>query len=167
MLFDGHTIGTIIPALVPVADAYAGGVTTDVFCMRDYHAGAFVIFQGAIEDTGISNLVTLLACDDAVPTNTSTMAFRRRTLRYSTTVDTWGALTAVTASGYNFNSNNTVANCVHTVEFTADEVSGDGSSGYSFVQLSIAETANKTVTAGVTFYGLEGRYHGTPPGAVT
>ena len=165
-IFIGHTIGYIGPALAPAADAYAGGATTDVFNMENFHAGAFVIFQGAIEDANISNLVTLLACDDATPSNTSTMVFRYHV--YTASTDAWAALGTATASGYNFNSNNAVANGIHVVEFTSDEVLSDGDNGYSYVQLSIAETADKTVTAGVLFIGLDPRHNdGTPSGATT
>lgn len=153
------------PALAPISDAYAGGVTTDVFNMENYHAGAFIIHQGAIEDTGISNLVTLLACDDTTPSNTSTMQFRRHT--YTASTDLWGAIASVAAAGYNFNSNNTVANGIHIVEFTAEEVFSDGGNGYTYVQLSIAETANKTVGAGILFAGIMPRYRNATPGGAT
>ena len=140
--------------LVPVADCYAGGVTSDVINMKHYAYGGFLIFQGAIEDTGVSNVVTVLACDDTTPTNTTAMAFRHRTKNNTAQ---WGALTAATSAGYNFNSNNTNANGVYWVEFSADDIEA-AQSGYEYVQLSIAETANKTVTAGVLFFGWGVRY---------
>lgn len=164
--FIGHTIGYVADALVPQADAYAGGITTDVFNMENFHNGAFLIFQGAIEDSGISNLVTLLACDDATPSNTSTMQFRYHV--YTSSTDTWAAQGTAAAAGYNFNSNNAVSNGIHVVTFSSDEVSADGNNGYSYVQLSVAETANKTVTAGILFFGLDPRHNdGTPSGAKT
>lgn len=164
--FIGHTIGYVGPATAPGTDIYAGGITTDVFNMANFHCGAFVMFQGAIEDAGISNLVTLLACDDTTPSNTSTMAFRRRS--YTASTDAWGAMGTVAAAGYNFNSNNAVANGIHIVEFTADEVFADGGNGYTYVQLSVAETANKTVAGGILFFGLDPRHNdGTPSGATT
>lgn len=162
MFFGGYTIAYIGQAVVPAADAYAAGITSDVFNMANFHAGAFVIQQGAIEDSGISNLVKVLSADDTTPSNTSAIGFRYRL--YVASTDTWGAEGTATSSGYNFNAASAVSNGIHVVYFTADEVRA--AAGYSYVQLSIAETANKTVTAGVTFYGLEGRYHGTPPGAV-
>lgn len=163
--FIGHTIGYVADALVPQADAYAGGVTTDVFNMSGFHNGAFLIFQGAIEDAGISNLVTLLACDDTTPSNTSTMAFRYHV--YTSSTDVWAAQGTAAAAGYNFNSNNAVANGIHVVVFSSDEIEAD-TPGYEYVQLSIAETANKTVTAGILFFGLDPRHNdGTPSGAKT
>jgi hypothetical protein len=124
--------------------------------MENYHAGAFLIMQGAIEDSGASNIVTLLACDNVTPSNSSTMAFRHR--RWTATTDVWGSLTAAAAAGFNFNAATALANEIYTVEFTADEVAADGGNGYTYVQLAIAETVNKTVTACAIFLGLEPRY---------
>lgn len=160
MFFGGYTIAYAGQALVPVADAYAGGVSTDIYAMRNFHAIAFVIQQGAIEGSN-SNLVTLVSCDDTTPSNTSAVGFRYRVFTNST--DTWAAEGTATSSGYNFNSNNAVSNGIHIVYATCDEVRAGA--GYNFVRLTIAETADKTVTAGIVFYGLEGRYHGTPVAA--
>ena len=161
-MFDGYSIGYIGNALPAAADLYAGGVTTDVFNMEGFHAGAFIISQGAIEDAGISNIVTLLACDDTTPSNSSTMIFRHRT--YVETTDLWGALTAATVTGYNFNVASAVSNGIQTVEFTASEVFADGGNGYGYVQLAIAETADKEVSASILFVGLIPRYLGATPG---
>ena len=163
MFFGGYTIAYIGNAIVPAANAYAGGVTSDVFNMANFHAGGFLISQGAIEDTGISNLVTVLSCDDTTPSNTSAIAFNYQV--YTASTDTWGAIGTATSSGYNFNSNNAVSNGMHAIWFTAAAV--EAAAGYTYVQLSIAETANKTVTAGVRFFGFEGRYHGTPAAATS
>lgn len=163
-MFNDYTIAYIGQGLVPAADRYAGGVLTDVFCMQDFHAGAFIMQQGAIEDSGISNLVTVLACDDTTPSNTATVAFRRQTFTDSTKA--WAAFGNVAATGYNFNVNNAVSNGIHVVWFTASEVNA-AANGYEYVQLSIAETVNKTVTAGVLFLGLRGRYHTDTPAIAT
>lgn len=136
----------IIPAFVPVADAFAGGITTEAVSLANYENAALVIQTGAIEDAGISNLVTLEACTDAAGTGNTAMAFRRRVQRYSTTVDTWGALTAVTSSGYNFAVANAVADAVWYLSVTAEEVNA-AVAGAEFIRAVIAETVNKTITA--------------------
>ena len=142
-LFDHH----IVPAFVPVADAFAGGITTEAVSLANYGKASLVIITGAREDTGISNLVTVEACTAADGTGNTAIAFKHRVQRYSTTVDTWGALTAATSSGYNFASNNTVANAVWFLEVTAEDVAAAVDGG-DFVRAVIAETANKTITAG-------------------
>jgi len=166
-MWHGYQIGYVGNALPPAADAYAGGaVVTDCFNMENYHAGAFLIHQGAIEDAGISNLVTLKACDDTTPTNSSTMIFRYR--YYTETTDLWTAPATAAVTGFNFNAASPVSNGIHSVEFTAAEVFADGGNGYTYVQLAIAETANKTVTAGILFFGFLPRHvNQTPGGART
>lgn len=147
----------IIPAFVPVADAFAGGLTTEAVSLRDYNRATLVVITGAIEDSGISNLVTVEACTAADGTGNTAMAFNQRVQQYSTTVDTWGALTAATSSGYNFAVNNAVANAVWYLTVTAAEVA-DAVDGGDFVRAVVAETANKTITAGGIWILSEPRY---------
>lgn len=143
-LFDHH----IVQGIVPAADRFAGGVSSDIVSLKDYNRVTFLIVTGAIEDSGISNVVTVDACDDTTPSNTTAVPFYRNSLQWSTTVDTWGALTLVSASGYNFMSNNAVANAVHLVTVTSDMLEANAP-GKPYCRLTIAETANKTITAAV------------------
>lgn len=152
----------IVSALTVVADAFAGGVTTDYISLENYRRVTFVIIQGDKEDTCVSNLVTVNASDDASGTTTTAMAFQHRSMTYTTSADTWGALTSAAAAGYNFNANNTADNTIHTVEVTADEVQA-AQAGAQFVSLTVAETANKTVTAGIIAILSDPRYPGPVP----
>ena len=165
MLSDLLSRMMIVPAVIPVADAFAGGITAEAVSLRDYQRATLIIQTGAIEDAGISNVVTLEACTDAAGTGAVAMAFRRRVQRYSTTVDTWGALTAVAAAGYNFAVNNAVANAVWMAEVTSDEVQA-AVAGAMFVRAVIAETANKTITASGLWILSEPRYPGALPQTV-
>lgn len=159
-LFDHH----VVQGIVPVADAFAGGVSTDVLNLKNYGGVAFIITTGAIEDAGISNLVTVEACDDVTPSNTVAMPFYRRSLQWSTSNDTWATTepTLVTAAGYNFTVNNAVANAIHIAEVTAEMVE-QAAAGYEYVRLTIAETANKTITAGVLAILCRPRYQQALP----
>lgn len=152
-LFDHH----IVPAFVPVADAFASGITTEAVSLSNYRRATLVMPTGAREDTGISNLVTVEACTTAAGGTTAAMAFNWRVQRYSTTVDTWSALTAATSAGYNFASNNTVANVVWYLEVTAEDLAA-AVAGAQFVRAVIAETANKTITACGLWILSEPRY---------
>lgn len=167
LLFGPNGGGShVVPVLYPVADAFAGGVTGDVIAMRHYGRVTFLVFTGAIEDAGISNLVTIEACDDVTPSNTVAMAFRSRVQLSSTTVDAWGALTARAATGNNFALANPVANAVWMCEVTADEIEA-AAAGYGFVRIKIAETANKTITACAIAILSEPRYpQAIPLGAI-
>lgn len=152
ILFDHH----IVQGLVPVADAFAGGVSTDVISLADYGRVTFVIITGAIEDAGVSNLCKVQGCSNAAASATTDMTFHRQSLPWSTTVDTWAARAEAPSTGYNFTLNNAVANAVHIAEVTADMVKAQ--TGYDFVRLNIAETVNKTITAAVLVILSEPRY---------
>jgi hypothetical protein len=153
-LFDG---AHIVQGLVPVADAFAGGVSTDVVSLKDYNRVTFVIVTGAIEDAGVSNVVKVQACDNTTPSTTTDMSFYRNSLQWSTTVDTWGALALAPSTGYNFTVNNAVANAVHIATVTGDMVNA-AAPGNAYVRLNIAETVNKTITATVLVILSEPRY---------
>ena len=164
LMIDNH----IVNAITPVADAFAGGVTSDVIFLRDYAKIGFFVHTGAIEDANISNLVTLLAADDATPTNTQAIPFYWRSVQASATVEQWTALTFSAATGYNFATNNAVANALWYLEASAEEIWQGGITG-SFdavaVQLSIAETANKTITASAIAVLQGANYAGARPAA--
>lgn len=157
-LADHH----IVAALYPVANAFSGGVDTDVISLRDYRRATFVFSTGAIQDAGISNLITAKACTDNAKTGATAIPFRARACQSSTTVDTWGAIISATATGYNFALNNAVANAIWLVEVSAEEASGALAEA-DFIYLSIAETVAKTITAGAICILSEPRYPQTVP----
>ena len=152
----------IVQGIVPVADAFSGGVSTDIVSLKDYNRVTWLIITGAIEDSGISNVVTVDACDDTTPTNTTAMAFYHRSLEWTTSADSWGALTAAAAAGYNLTDNHAVANAVHLVTVTGDMVQS-AAPGYEYARLTIAETADKTITAAVLVILDEARYPQATP----
>src|SRR3990167_6285295 len=152
----------LLQCFAPAADRFAGGISSDVFSLQNYRLATFFVLTGAIEDANISNIVTVDACDDTTPTTTVAMAFSRRVHQWSTTDAAWGALASVAAAGYNFATANAVANAVWMIEVTADEVEA-AAAGYEYVRLTIAETANKTITAGAFVILSEPRYPGSIP----
>ena len=159
-LSDHH----VVAGLYPVADAFAGGVDTDVISLRDYRRLSFLIMTGAIEDANISNLCTPYACTDASKSNPTAIAFHSRRCLSSTTVDTWAALTSRTSSGHNFAtaSGGAVANNMWFLEVLAEDVAAAYANA-NFCYLTIAETANKTITAACIAILSEPRYPGAVP----
>ncbi len=158
--------GMIVQALIPLADAFAGGVTLEAVRLRDFEHAALIIQTGAIEDAGISNIVTLEASDDAAGTAVTTVGFRSRIQLYSTTVDAWSALTVRAATGYNFAAASPVANAVWYAEVSAAEVAA-AQAGANFLRAKVAETVNKTITASAFWLLWNGRYPGAiPPGVI-
>ena len=152
----------IAAAFYPVADAFAGGITTDAVSLANYRRATLVVMTGAIEDANISNLITVEACTTAAGANNTAMAFRSRFSASSTTVDTWSALTARTSAGNNFATASAVANTIWYLEVMAEEVAAAVSGGL-FVRAVIAETANKTITAGGLWILSGARLAGATP----
>lgn len=166
MSFELLSNAHIVPAVLPAADAFAGGIVTEAVSLRDYSRAAMIIQTGAIEDVGISNVVTVQACTDASGTGATAIPFRRRTLLYSTTVDAWGPLTEVAAAGYNFAVANAVANAAWYLEVSAADVEA-ALPGATFIRVAIAETANKTITASAHWILSGPRYpQAIPAGAI-
>ena len=121
----------------PVADAFAGTVYSDVYAMRDYGRVLFVIYVG-VGTTGNSTL-TVEACDDVVPTNTTAIPFWSREI---TSGDTEGAITRRRPAGFT-----TTAGSSKFVLVEAD--AKDLPSEYGFIRLKAVESANDPVLGGV------------------
>ena len=162
-LFNNH----LVAGLYPVQDAFAGGVYTDVISMKNYRRCTFVVMTGAIEDAGISNLLTVESCDDTAASNSTAIAFKSRICPSSTTVDTWTALTDRATTGYNAALAQPAANGMWLVEVTSSQMEA-GAADYQFVRLRIQETANKTITAAVLVILSDPRYpQPIPVGAIS
>lgn len=153
-LFDAH----IIPAFVPVADAFAAGRTSEAISLADYRRATLIILTGAIEDAGISNVVKLQACLTAAGGTAVDIPFRYRSLPYTTAVDTWSALALAAATGRNFALAEPAANVVWMAEVLASDLES-ANPGAKFLQAVIAETVNKTITA-AGLWILTGARHG-------
>lgn len=154
-IFDHH----IVNGLVPAADRFATSATTDFINLADYGRVTFVIHTGDATSGTADGVVTLLASASAAGTSTTALAFRYRASASSTTVDTWGALTAATASGFSMTAGD---NYIYTVEVTADEVQAQ-IAGKPFVALKVTENTNDPIVAGVLVILSEPRYPQSVP----
>ena len=83
-----------VQGIVPVANAFAGTVATAILEVQG-EGVLFTIIKGA-GGAGTS-VITVLACDDIVPTTTHAVAFK---YRIQTTNDVWGAWTEGTTAGF-------------------------------------------------------------------
>ena len=100
----------------------------------------------------------MLACTDAAKAGASAIAFHRRFVVGSTSDDSIEALAAATSSGYNFADRaDAAANNLWIIEVTAAEIQA-GVANADFFHLTIAETVNKTITAGGIVILSEPRY---------
>ena len=135
--------------LVPVADCFDGGASTDVVECRSASGVLFLIFEGNSTGGTTTGTVTIDACDDVTPTNTTAVAFMYRS---STTFDTWGAWTQATATGFVMPTGD---NQMHQVFVPASELAEEG---YGYVRLTVAETVNDPVVAAVLIAVVDPRY---------
>lgn len=144
--FEIHSI----PALYPVADAFAGTVTTDVIECQ----GEGILWErvDGVGTTGTST-ITVLACDDTTPSNTTAVPFK---YRISTTPDVWGDWTEATTAGFTTTAG---SNQIYQIWAAAEE---QGYLGYKYQQLSLVEVANAAVLGGITAHLIGARYKEVP-----
>lgn len=135
----------IVNGLVPLADRFATSATTDYIGLRDYARCTFVIHTGNATAGTANGTVTVLAATDNAASGATAMAFRYRVCASSTTVDTWGAWTAATSSGFSMTAGD---NYIYEVEVTGDQVAS-ALSGGAFVALKVTEVTNDPIDAGV------------------
>lgn len=133
-----------IKGIDPVADAFASTVTTDVFEVAGDGA-VFLIYKG-VGTTGTST-ITVLACDDTTPSNTTAVPFW---YRKATTGDTWGSWTAATTAGFVTTAGSSQ---VYEIRVPAEHI---GAAGYTYVQLKAVESVDAAVLGGILcgVYGL-------------
>jgi len=135
-----------VKALDPVADALAGTVYSDVINMKNIIRGAFVLHKG-VGATGVST-ITIEACDDVTPSNTSAIAFE---YQKNTTGDTYGAVGKATADGVALTAGSSQANVFYV------DAARLAKSGYGYVRLKAVESTDSAVLAGILFIPLEVR----------
>jgi hypothetical protein len=145
MNFDAH----IVQGQAPVADAYDGDPATDI--VQAAGEGVLFFVQEGVGTTGTMTL-TIEACDDTTPSNTTAVPFIYRT---NTTSDTWSAWTAATAAGFTTTagSNHLYQAYVDTAELAEE--------GYGYVRGQMTESVNAAVLAGVSIWIINPRYQVT------
>lgn len=142
--------------LPPVADYGAAGVSSDVIDMSGHNKAIFVIQKGAgATGTGV---LTIEACDDTTPSNTTAVPYR---YRETTAADVLGTLTEAAAAGYTVTAG---ANILVVVEVDAVEVRKAGAT-FEFVRLTMTESTDSPVLAGILVILAEPRYSEIDAGA--
>ena len=144
--FEMHSV----PGIYPVADAFAGTAATDIIEMQG-EGILFTRFHG-VGATGTST-VTVLACDDTTPTNSTAVPFK---YRISTTPDTWGAWTEATTAGFTTTAG---SNQLYEIWAAAEE---QGYLGYKYVKVVFTEVVDSPVLGGVLAQVIGGRYKEAP-----
>ena len=137
-----------VNVLPPLADGLDDS-STDIVKMAEFGKVVFFI-QTGVGATGTST-VTIEACDNVTPSNTSAVPFHYRKISVA---DTHAAVTAVLAAGVD-----TVAgsNDMYAFEVDADALAEDGN-GYEYVRLTLVEVTDSPVLAGISALMLDARY---------
>jgi len=119
--------------LDPIADAFNGTVNSDVDEVLG-HGVLFTIGKG-VGATGTST-VTVDACDDFTPSNTTAVIFWYRAM---TTMGTWGDWTAATVAGFTTTAGSSQ---LYEVFAPADVI---GATGYPNARLHLVEVVSSAV----------------------
>lgn len=144
----------------PVADFAAGGTVSDVVSLKRHNRVRFIVFWG-VGTTGTITL-TVLACDDVVPSNTTAVPFWYQ-------INNAGVQGDVTYQGTPATGVVNIAgsNQIMVVETTAALI-GAAAAGRSYAQLNVAETTNDPLLGGILVELLEPRHaDGDPQSALT
>lgn len=149
-LFDHH----VVAGIYAKADAFDTAATTDYISLASYNRLTFLINTGDATGGTANGTVTLLASASAAGTSTTALTFKYRVCASSTSVDTWGALTDATSSGFSMTAGD---NYQYMVEVLADEVEAQAA-GKKFVALKVTEVTNDPVPASVTAILSDPRY---------
>lgn len=129
----------VVKGLDPIADAFAGTVTTDIVNLRDYSEVGFLIYKGA-GATGTST-ITVEACSDNSATLSAAVPFHYR--RIGNTSDTHNAWTAATAAGF---ATTAGASEMYLVVVSSDDLAA---SGYQWARLKAVEVVDSPVLGGI------------------
>lgn len=149
MNFKGH----VINGLVPVADAFDTIKYTDIIDAGGGSGVLFIIQTGATSGAGADTLTVNASSTIAAAAETAVPFIYRE----CTSTDTWGAWTAVAATGVSIST--ATANSMWQVYVDSAEIA---ETGYRYVRLVIDETADFAVTAAVLAIVLDPRYEPAP-----
>ncbi|MEK9736278.1 MAG: hypothetical protein VW239_03030 [Candidatus Nanopelagicales bacterium] len=145
----------VVNGIVAKADAFATSGVTDRINLANYRRCTFLIHTGNATAGTANGTVTLNAFAAASGGSGTALTFKYRVSASSTTVDTWGALTDATTSGFSMTA---ADNYMYLVTITADDLVGQ-IDGKPFVELTVTEVTNDPIDASVAVI-LDGARYG-------
>lgn len=136
----------ILSMLVPVADVFATGVTTNEVCMSRYDHAAFLVVTGANASADEPKFV-VESCSDTSGSNNTAIAFDYSSTdgETQTNRNDWADYSRKTSAGYQTNPASAVNLC-HLIEIDASGLSATAGVNHEYVRLVISESG----TAGIT-----------------
>lgn len=138
----------LVKGLDPVADAFSGTVYSDVVSMKNNNVIEFIIYKG-VGTTGTST-ITVEACDDTTPSNTSAVPFNYQAI---TSGDTAGAYTAATTAGFTTTAGSSQ---LYSIKVNAEALNA---SGYGYIRLKAVEVVDSPVLGGILINLTEPRHN--------
>lgn len=149
-LFDHH----IVNGVYPIADAFDTSKTSDFVSMSNYRRLTGIIHTGVATGGTANGTVTVLASAVAAGSSTTAIPFKYRVCASSTSVDTWGAMTDATASGFSMTAG---SNYMYEIEVAAEDVEFNAA-GKPFVAIKVTESTNDPVVGGIILILSDPRY---------
>ncbi len=140
----------LIKGLAPAADRFNTSPSTDVVSLANAEKATFILYHDG-GTTGKGTL-TVEACDDVTPSNTTAVAFRYRRVTTGAS-DEIGAISTATTAGIDTVPGETT---LIEIEVKADELPA----GKPFVRLKCTEAVNDPVNGAVLIILSGLRYGG-------
>lgn len=144
----------IVNGVYPVADAFATSKETDRVSLANYGRCVFVIHTGDATAGTADGTVTVRAHVAAASGTPTAIPFKYRVCASSTSVDTWGAITDASASGFAMTAGD---NLMYAIEVNAEDVEANDA-GSKFVSCLVTEDTNDPIVAGIVCILLDPRY---------
>lgn len=141
----------MVKGLDPVADAFAGTVASDVVDMSYHGSVLFLVYKG-VGLTGTST-ITVEACDDFVPTNTTAVPFYSKSI---TSTDVQGEMVERAATGFTTTAGSSQMYLIQV------DASALAATGYKNVRLKAVEVVDSPVLGCIAIALAEPRYGGNP-----
>ncbi len=154
-LFDHQ----VVSGLYPIADAFATSATSDFVSMANYRRLTGLIHTGVATGGTANGTVTVQCSAVAAGSSLTAIPFKYRVCASSSSVDTWGALTDATASGFSMTAG---SNYLYEIEVAAEDVEFNAA-GKPFVAIKVTESSNDPIVAGIILLLSDPRYQQAVP----
>ena len=139
----------VISLLVPVADVFAAGKTTNEVNMSRWDHAAFLVVTGANASADEPKF-TVESCSDTSGSNNTAIGFDYSSTdgETQTNRNDWSDYSLKTSSGYQTNPDSAV-NLMHIIEVDAAALSATAGVNHEYVRLVIAESGSTGITGTV------------------
>lgn len=134
-------------------DIFNGNPATDVISLKNAQGVLFIIAMNANAGSGAAT-ITVEACDNVTPSNTTAIAFRYQLI---STVDIPGTLTACASTGVSVGTANTIM-LIEVDAATVAAASVNSTYNNEFVRLQATETQSDAVDGAILAFLFGLRY---------